>query len=222
MLRSAGKSRGEVELFFDVVSPYTHLAWQSLLRYKPLWGLSITLKPMFLGGVMASTKNKPPAFVKAKGEWMKQDLVTNGRMLGVPILAPPPNFFSQVARDVLQAQRLLLAAQLHGGPVEVMMTHLMTSIHGDQSLRDPKVGFCACGRVSNLAQLSAEHVLLLPLARPASTVLIDTDGHHVLMVCVCRPASCTSRRASWRVRARGRAWARGNSRVCRRRLRRDP
>ena len=38
--------------YFDVISPYSALSWHVLRRYRPRWNFELTLKPMFLGGVM--------------------------------------------------------------------------------------------------------------------------------------------------------------------------
>ena len=43
------------ELFYDVVSPYTHLALHVWQRYSKIWPVDLALRPMFLGGVMQAT-----------------------------------------------------------------------------------------------------------------------------------------------------------------------
>lgn len=56
-----------VTLYFDVVSPYTALAWKVLMRYKPIWEFELVLKPVFLGGVMKVGDNPcpPPSLTAA-------------------------------------------------------------------------------------------------------------------------------------------------------------
>ena len=47
------------ELFFDVVSPYTHFALHVWSRYAQIWPVDLKLRPMLLGGVMKATGNSP-------------------------------------------------------------------------------------------------------------------------------------------------------------------
>ena len=43
--------RAKLELFYDVVSPYTHFSLHNWTRYCKLWKLDVVMRPMFLGGV---------------------------------------------------------------------------------------------------------------------------------------------------------------------------
>jgi glutathione S-transferase kappa 1 len=128
-----------VELFFDVVSPYTHLQLHSLAKYQKAWpSLALTLRPMFLGGIMKATGNKPPGVLKPKAAWMANDLRTASELSGTPMLPMPKNFFSEVARAVVYVQRLQVAAQLDGlGKAEQFKLALACSdcIHAESSLR---------------------------------------------------------------------------------------
>ena len=99
----------------------------------------IELVPIFLGGVMKGSGNKPPATVPAKGVWMVGDLARNGRLFDYPILPPPSNFFTEVARAIISAQRLLVAAQLSGADdaqIIELITALTDSVWTDAALRD--------------------------------------------------------------------------------------
>lgn len=49
--------RVTVELFYDIVSPYSALGWTLLQRYKSVWPMTLTLRPFFLGGVMKAVNN---------------------------------------------------------------------------------------------------------------------------------------------------------------------
>jgi 2-hydroxychromene-2-carboxylate isomerase len=93
---------------------------------------------MFLGGVMKATGNAPPALVKAKGKYMAQDLHRTSLHANVDLLETPSNFLSSVARKVLQVQRLLTAAEVHGWDDEKHLDLAMAfshAIHADASLR---------------------------------------------------------------------------------------
>jgi glutathione S-transferase kappa 1 len=100
----------KVRYLFDVVSPYSALSTKVLLRYKAEWGLQLELVPVFLGGIMQATGNKPPAMLAARAMFQGKDLERQAKLFRVPLLPTPSNFFSSVARDTIQCQRLLCAA----------------------------------------------------------------------------------------------------------------
>ena len=101
-----------VAFYFDVISPYACVTWHVLKRYKPLWGFGLDVVPVFQGGVMAATGNMPPSLspVESKVSFFAADLERNKAFFGVPILDPPANFFSEVAKSTIHCQRLLTAA----------------------------------------------------------------------------------------------------------------
>ncbi len=102
-----------MELFYDVISPYSWVAFEILCRYRTQWNLTLELKPFLLGGVMQASGNSPPAKVPAKGPYMLQDLERIRRHAGIP-LTPPKDFASTILRKgSLKAQRLLTAASLY-------------------------------------------------------------------------------------------------------------
>mmetsp|Transcript_23303 Transcript_23303/g.41207 ORF Transcript_23303/g.41207 Transcript_23303/m.41207 type:complete len:233 (+) Transcript_23303:46-744(+) len=126
----------EIRYVFDVLSPYACLAWHVLQRYKDIWKFDLVLQPVFLGGIMKGSGNKPPATVPARGIFLFNDLEKNSSLFEVPILPSPNNFFSEVAAKVLMIQRLIVAAQLDGAvDVEALITSFTKAIHLDQSFR---------------------------------------------------------------------------------------
>jgi len=99
-----------LEIFYDVISPYSYLAWHSLKRYAPRWGVAVQPRPFFLGGVMMGAKNAPPGMNPAKGAWLATDLPRQAAMAGLPLLPTPANFLSEVARQSITLQRVIVAA----------------------------------------------------------------------------------------------------------------
>ena len=99
------------ELFFDVVSPYTHFALHVWSRYAQIWPVDLKLRPMLLGGVMKATGNSPPGTLPQRAAYLQQDLRRNASLFAVDILPVPNNFISEVARAVVHVQRVLCAAQ---------------------------------------------------------------------------------------------------------------
>ncbi len=78
----------EVDLFFDVVSPYTYWAFLVFKRYYDtnLWKFKLNLKPCFLGGIMQATGNKPPAMLPQRHKWLAADMKNSGEYFGVRLI----------------------------------------------------------------------------------------------------------------------------------------
>lgn len=72
-----------VEFFYDFTSPTAFLAWRQLPKIVARTGGKLVYRPMFLGGVMQATDNRPPGAVAAKGRWMAADLARFAKRYGV-------------------------------------------------------------------------------------------------------------------------------------------
>jgi glutathione S-transferase kappa 1 len=137
MAAAAGKKL-KITLFFDTVSPYSLYCWAVLLRYKTRWNLELDLKPVFLGGIMSATQNRPPATLPARARFQMEDVQRNNGLFGVDILPSPGNFFSEAARSVLSVQRMLVGRMLDGANQEDMeriVTKCFEAIHVDKAFR---------------------------------------------------------------------------------------
>jgi len=90
---------------------------------------------------MQGTGNKPPAMLPARAVMQAADCARNAALFDVPLLPTPANFFTEVARTVLQCQRVLVAAQQleKEGKVNIDMFALIDSlsegVHLDKSKR---------------------------------------------------------------------------------------
>jgi glutathione S-transferase kappa 1 len=91
-----------LELFFDVVSPWSYLCFEALCRRRLEWGLDLVLRPAFLGGVMKATGNSPPASLPARGVYLMHDLARSSRYFDVPLTFP-----SEFPANTLMVMRLL-------------------------------------------------------------------------------------------------------------------
>lgn len=80
-----------IDYYFDIVSPASYLAWNKIPGFEARTGAKFNKIPMFLGGVMQSTGNSPPAMVPAKGKYVMMDFMRYADLLGLP-LRPNPAF----------------------------------------------------------------------------------------------------------------------------------
>lgn len=80
-----------VEFFYDFTSPTAYLAWRRLPAIAKRTGATINYRPMFLGGVMQTTGNRPPGTLAVKGKWMAADLQRWAKKFNTPY-QPNPHF----------------------------------------------------------------------------------------------------------------------------------
>lgn len=104
--------RKVVELFYDVVSPYSWLGFEVLCRYKNIWNVDIHLRPGFLGGIMQSSGNSPPAMVPKKGVYMNKDIERMSEFYQVPLRQPSDFFNVVIKKGSLSAMRFVTAVQM--------------------------------------------------------------------------------------------------------------
>lgn len=108
-------SKKVVELFFDVVSPYTWLAFEVMCRYRNVWNIELKLRPGFLGGVMQGSGNKPPGLVPNKFLYMTKDLDRLAQYFEVPLKPPSNPFEAMFEKGSLSAMRFVAAVQEQQG-----------------------------------------------------------------------------------------------------------
>jgi len=99
-----------VEFFYDVVSPWSWLGFETAVRYATQYSSVFTLvmRPFFLGGVMKATGNQPPAVLPARGAYMAKDLARSF----VHHHMPPFQFPTRFPLNTIKSQRLLTALSL--------------------------------------------------------------------------------------------------------------
>lgn len=78
-----------VDLFFDVGSPASYLAWTQLPSVCEKYGADLVYRPMLLGGVYQATGNSSPATIPAKGRYTQMDYERHARRYGVPFQGNP-------------------------------------------------------------------------------------------------------------------------------------
>lgn len=79
----------QVELFFDVGSPYSYLAWVELPRICARTQSRLIWRPMLLGAVFKATGNRSPVEVDAKARWTQIDLAHWAQRYRAPFVMNP-------------------------------------------------------------------------------------------------------------------------------------
>jgi 2-hydroxychromene-2-carboxylate isomerase len=73
-----------VEFLFDFVSPTSYLAYMVLPKLVDRADAMVTWTPVFLGGIMQATGNRPPGTVDNKRKWMAADMARWVSHYGIP------------------------------------------------------------------------------------------------------------------------------------------
>lgn len=72
------------EFFFDYTSPTAYIGDYAARSVAERTGAEMIYRPMFLGGVMQATGNRPPGMVPAKGKYMGMDILRCAKRYGLP------------------------------------------------------------------------------------------------------------------------------------------
>ena len=79
-----------VEFYYDLVSPYSYLAYGRVGRICEEHGAKLVLRPMLLGGVHKELGIEAPIEVPNKGRYQLQDIHRSDRYYGLPMRFPEP------------------------------------------------------------------------------------------------------------------------------------
>ncbi|XP_016050992.1 PREDICTED: glutathione S-transferase kappa 1 isoform X1 [Miniopterus natalensis] len=101
-----------LELFYDVLSPYSWLGFEILCRYKNIWNIRLQLRPTLIAGIMKDSGNKPPAMLPRKAKYLTNDIQLLGQHIQVPIQFPKDFFSVILEKGSLSAMRFLTAVNL--------------------------------------------------------------------------------------------------------------
>ena len=123
-----------VEFCFDVISPAAYIAWHVLPKIAAQAEAEIKYTPVFLGGIMQATGNRPPGTVAAKGAWMARDMDRWCKMYG--LVRRPNSVFPQMTLPHMRG-----AVALKDEPVfHDYVTALYKAIHqDDKDVQQPEV-----------------------------------------------------------------------------------
>uniref|UniRef100_A0A8D2BIU1 Glutathione S-transferase kappa n=1 Tax=Sus scrofa TaxID=9823 RepID=A0A8D2BIU1_PIG len=129
-----------VELFYDVLSPYSWLAFEILCRYKNIWNVNLQLCPSLIAGIFKDSGNQPPAMLPRKAVYMKEDIKRLGHHLQVPIHFPKDFFSTILGKGSLTAMRFLTTVKLeHPEMLEKVSRELWMRVWSrDEDITEPQ------------------------------------------------------------------------------------
>nr|POE63193.1 isoform 3 of glutathione s-transferase kappa 1 [Quercus suber] len=104
-------SKPSLTLYFDIISPFSYLAYK-ILSNSPVFSSSqctVTIVPVFLGAIQARLKNTPPGNIPHKGDYVRFELRHWAERFRIPLAQGFPQPFPQ---NTLQLMRALTAVTL--------------------------------------------------------------------------------------------------------------
>ncbi|XP_030327621.1 glutathione S-transferase kappa 1 isoform X1 [Strigops habroptila] len=104
--------RTVVELFYDVISPYSWLGFEVLCRYRHIWNIDLSFRPAFLGGIMQATGNKPPGMLPKRAEYLLKDIKRMAKYYQVPVQILGDDFQRVLGTGSLGAMRFITAIDM--------------------------------------------------------------------------------------------------------------
>ncbi|KAM8817363.1 glutathione S-transferase kappa 1 [Rhynchonycteris naso] len=143
-----------LELFYDVLSPYSWLSFEILCRYKNIWNIRLQLRPSFIAGIMKDSGNKPPALLPRKAKYMTNDIQLLGQHVQVPIQFPKDFFSVILEKGSLRAMRFLTAVNLeHPEMLEKVSRELWMRVWSrDEDIVEPQSILAAAEKAGLSAQ----------------------------------------------------------------------
>ncbi|XP_056114450.1 glutathione S-transferase kappa 1-like [Rhinichthys klamathensis goyatoka] len=162
--------RKVVELFYDVVSPYSWLAFEVLCRYRNIWNIDLKFKPAFLGGVMQGSGNRPPAVIPNKFYYMNTDLKRLSEYFVVPLNPPSNPVEAMFEKGSLNAMRFVTAVAEKDKEGDVLVERVSRELwkriwSTDQDITQP-ASFIEVGLKAGLSANEVEEILTLAKSQP--------------------------------------------------------
>ncbi|KAF6778206.1 hypothetical protein AHF37_02351 [Paragonimus kellicotti] len=98
-----------IHVYFDVVSPYSWIAFEISCRYSKRWAVDFRFVPAFIAGIMQATGNSSPVRLPVKKKYMVKDIERVAHHFQVPLKINDNTFTAVLEKGSLEAQRLLTA-----------------------------------------------------------------------------------------------------------------
>lgn len=148
-----------LELFYDVLSPYSWLGFEVLCRYKNIWNVNLKLCPSLIAGIMQDSGNKPPAMLPRRGKYLVNDIKLQGQHFQVPLNNPKDFMYVMLEKGSLSAMRFLTAVNMkHPEMLEKVSRELWLRIWSrDEDITEPQSIMAAAEK----AGMSSEQARML-------------------------------------------------------------
>ncbi len=119
----------QLVFWFDVISPYAHLAFEQLPQALEGLSYSVDYRPVLLPGILAHWGQKGPAEIDPKRDWTYRQVTWLAAQQGTQLDLPAVHPFNPLA-----LLRLLVAAGANRRTVEATLRHVW---HGGADANDP-------------------------------------------------------------------------------------
>jgi len=86
-----GNPVSQVEFYYDLVSPYSYLAYGRVNHICEEYGAELVVRPMLLGAVHKAVGLQAPIEIPGKGCYQVQDIHRWADYYGVPMNVPDPS-----------------------------------------------------------------------------------------------------------------------------------
>ncbi|XP_039255737.2 glutathione S-transferase kappa 1-like isoform X2 [Styela clava] len=101
-----------VELFYDVLSPYSYISFKLLNQCSKQWkSMDLQLRPVLVGGIFKEIGNQAPRILPIRGKYMFEDLDRISGYYRVPFRLSKNIEQDFFAKGSVKAQRLLTYVQ---------------------------------------------------------------------------------------------------------------
>ncbi|XP_063882305.1 glutathione S-transferase kappa 1-like isoform X2 [Scylla paramamosain] len=111
-LGRAIKMKTKIELYYDVMSPFSWFAFEVLHRYKPHWNMDLHLKPVLLAGIIKTIGTTPEMLKSRNPHYHQEDIKRCAKYFNVPVELNDNVYESVIERGTLMPCRFLTAIDL--------------------------------------------------------------------------------------------------------------
>ncbi|KAI4127606.1 MAG: hypothetical protein LQ347_004530 [Umbilicaria vellea] len=99
-------AKPQLTYYVDIVSPFAYMAYY-VVRTSPVFKeCEVNYIPIFLGGVMKATDNRPPNQIKNKAKWINIERERWAKKFNIPMIPETPKGFPA---NTIPTQRALCA-----------------------------------------------------------------------------------------------------------------
>ncbi|KAI6213120.1 hypothetical protein M3Y94_00112800 [Aphelenchoides besseyi] len=102
-----------LDFYFDVISPFSYIAFEALVGYESRLPAKINFKPAAIGPIFKSSGNSPPLLCPAKAKYVANDLLMLSKYWNVPFRHPSNPMKRMLGANTSKIQKFLVAVKLN-------------------------------------------------------------------------------------------------------------